>query len=226
VFGSGFYTEPTLTPEILAASAEQIADILIRDVTTGIDGSEIKAGMIGEIGTSDPIGPGEETVLRGAAIAQRETGVALNVHLQELGGNGLQILDRIDEAGGDLSRVVLSHLDSRMDLTYHEALARRGAYVEYDCFGIEEYREREACWSPTDRERVEGVCRLVERGYGRQILLSTDVCMKTQLLRYGGPGYAHVPDNVVPMLLRAGLDQATVDVLMRENPARVLALEP
>ena len=111
-----------------------------------------------------------------------------------------------------------------LDVSYHLRLAERGACIEYDLFGTEEFRVREGLFNPTDRERVLAVCELVERGYGRRILISTDVCTKAQLRRYGGYGYDHILTNVVPMLRQAGLGQSTLDLLLRDNPARLLSL--
>ena len=33
---------------------------------------------------------------------------------------------------------------------------------------------------------------------------SHDICTTTQLMRFGGPGFAHIPHVVRPMLLEAG----------------------
>ena len=224
VFGTGYYLEHTQPGSVVDAPRALIIEQMLSDFDDGFDGTGIRAGVIGEIGTSDPIRPTEKKVLRAAATAQRETGAALNVHLAEWGSNGPALLDLIEGEGGNLDRVILSHLDSRLDISYHAWLAERGAYIEYDLFGTEEYRVREGRFNPTDRERAVAVCELMERGLGRRILISTDVCTKAQLRRYGGYGYDHIPTNVVPMLRQAGLGQSTIDLLLRDNPARLLSL--
>ena len=50
------------------------------EVTEGIDGTDIKAGLIGEIGCSWPLTQNERKVLRAAARAQTRCGCALMVH--------------------------------------------------------------------------------------------------------------------------------------------------
>ena len=53
----------------------------MRDLTEGIDGTDVRAGIIGEIGTDDKyIKPAEERVFRAAARAHKRTGAAVTTH--------------------------------------------------------------------------------------------------------------------------------------------------
>ena len=52
----------------------------MKEVTEGIDGTDVKAGLIGEIGCSWPLTQNERKVLRAAARAQNRCGCALMVH--------------------------------------------------------------------------------------------------------------------------------------------------
>jgi phosphotriesterase-related protein len=227
IAGTAWYLERTHPPELALQGIEEITEAFVRDLEVGFAeiGDRARAGIIGEIGTSDPIGPGEKRVLRAAARAQRRTGAPLNVHLEEWGANGDEVLSIVEAEGGDPSRTALSHLDSRLDHDYHLGLARRGAYVSYDLWGTEEYRIRERRGNPSDAQRARAVADLVEAGAGDRILLSTDICTKTQLVAYGGYGYAHVVQNVVPMLRDIGLSEAEIDGLLVDNPRRFLAGE-
>ncbi len=135
VSGCGYYTGVTHPPEVASLSEPELVERLVHDIEHGIGGSDVRPGIIGEIGTSAPIEPNEEKVLRVAAAAQRRTGLAINVHVAIWGRQALHALDVLDRAGADLSRVVVSHLDELIDLDHHREILRRGAYVEYDCFG-------------------------------------------------------------------------------------------
>ena len=169
----------------------------------------MRAGIIGEIGFQSAT-PAEEKSLRGAGMAQRETGAALNVHVPF--GIGLQDIcyraaDILAEAGADLSRVIFSHQDlSSRDPEYEDRMLARGITLEADCFGIEMTTEAYGGWDfPSDRERIDGVAALVARGWADQVLISTDVCMKFQLRAYGGDGFGHILDTIVPRMRRAGI---------------------
>ena len=63
---------------------------------------------------------------------------------------------------------------------------------------------------------------MVEAGYTDRLLLSHDICVKMQLRRYGAYGYAHVIENIKPMLLRAGVSEKQFHTMTAENPARYL----
>jgi phosphotriesterase-related protein len=49
-----------------------------------------------------------------------------------------------------------------------------------------------------------------------------DICRRSHLAFFGGNGFGFLLDDFVPRLLKAGLTQATVDTITRENPARAI----
>ena len=62
---------------------------MIRDLTEGMDGTGIRAGVIGELGvTRYPMGPGERKVFRAAALAQQQVGCAIIAHSAAGAGPG------------------------------------------------------------------------------------------------------------------------------------------
>ena len=223
VMGSGYYIARAHPADMDQRSHEDIADEIARDLTEGVEDTGIRAGIIGEIGTSGSIRPNEEKTLRAAARAQRRTGAAINVHLLPWVKRGLNVLDILEAEGTDLSRVALSHLSpSADDLDYHLAIARRGAYVEYDFFGMELYFDTIGAYMGSDWDAVRCVKRLIDHGYLEQLLLSHDIGMKVQLTAFGGWGFAHLLNHVVPMFKRVGVTQAQLDTLLSDNPRRLL----
>ena len=62
---------------------------------------------------------------------------------------------------------------------------------------------------------------LVQAGLSDRLLVSHDICVKMQLRRYGGYGYAHLLENVRPMLLRAGITETQIEMMTVHNPARL-----
>jgi phosphotriesterase-related protein len=224
VMGSGYYIARAHPPDMDQRSIEDIAAEITRDLTEGAGDTGIRAGIIGEIGTSGRIRPNEEKTLRAAARAQRRTGAAINVHLLPWVKRGLNILDILEAEGVDLSRVALSHLSPTADdLDYHLAIARRGAYVEYDFFGMELYFDSVGAYTGSDWDAVTRVKRLIDHGYLEQLLLSHDIGMKVQLCAFGGWGFAHLLNHVVPMFKRVGITQTQLDTLLSDNPRRLLA---
>ncbi len=228
VAGCGFYTQRAHPAWVATATVEALAAAMIEDLTEGFaqtrDTEEpVRAGIIGEIGTSSPIHPDEERVLRAAARAQRATGAAINVHLAIFAQEGMRVLDILEQAGADLRRVALSHLDENPDPAYHRALSRRGVYVELDTFGSECAFEEDDLREPADGERIDALLRLLDGGYARQILLSQDVCTKMQWRIHGGAGYDHLLRAIVPQLRARGVPEETIATLLVANPARLLS---
>ena len=125
--------------------------------------------------------------------------------------------------GADLERVTICHLDTRPDIDYVASIADRGAFVEFDTFGIELYTDANLGQFARDTERIELVVQTVERGYVDQILLSHDICWKTLLVEYGGWGFAHLSNNIEPRLRDRGVTSAQIETMRVFNPARWLA---
>ncbi|MEX1263893.1 MAG: phosphotriesterase-related protein [Actinomycetota bacterium] len=233
VCGTSFYVSLAHPAWVSDASVEDLGQFLLRELTEGIDGTDIRAGVIGEIGTSDPIHQDEEKCLRAGAWAQRRTGAPIEVHMAETNALALEVLDILEREGADLSRVIICHMDARdMDLDYHRAVMGRGAIIEYDFFGVQwtndDLRDRETgrrFWPPppSDHQRVEAIATLIGEGYRDQILLSHDTATKAQLVTYGGWGYAHILENIVPLARWHGITADDMEGLLQRNPQRLLA---
>lgn len=252
VMGCGRYIGRARPAELDDAPVEALRDEIVRDLLEGVDvgdgsgasrteggtgasrtgygtsyggtggGGPVRAGIIGEIGTSDPLEPREERALVAAAAAQRETGRGLVVHLDPWGANGHAVLDRALEAGADPGRVVLAHLDPALpDLDRLRSLAARGVFVSLDIWGDEDaYGGR---GMPADDQRLAAVIAAFDEGWADRLVLAQDVCLKGQLRAHGGRGYDHLLATIAPRLRAAGLDEAGIDALLILNPRRVLA---
>ena len=223
IAGCGYYTQRSHASEVATLSESELLERLLDEIANGLGGTDVRPGIIGEIGTSSPVHADEAKVLRVAAAAQAKTGLAINVHVAIFRREALVALDILEAAGADLSRVVISHLDEQPDTAYHRAILERGAYVEFDTFGSESYFDGDGSAEPSDRERVDCLIERLDAGFGDRLLISQDVCTKVQLLKYGGLGYGHILRSILPRLRRRGVDDATVRKLLVENPARVLA---
>jgi phosphotriesterase-related protein len=107
-------------------------------------------------------------------------------------------------------------------------MAKTGCYLEFDCFGLEGYYPRRygVFDTPNDAQRINHIIRLIDRGHLKQVLISTDMAMKAKLFVYGGPGYAHIPDNVIPLMRAKGLSEDAVNTITVENPRRMLTFAP
>ena len=225
VMGAGYYLQASHPPELAAMSEDDVADRIVAEALDGIDG--VRIGLIGEIGVSSDFTPDERKSLRGAARAQRRTGLPLMVHLPGWFRLGHEVLDIVEAEGADPARAVLCHMNpSHDDFEYQRGLAERGAFIEYDMIGMDYFYADQQVQCPDDDAAARGILRLVDAGHGGQVLLSQDVFLKMMLTRHGGNGYAFVPRHFLPSLVRHGLDPAAARAMLAENPAAVFAPLP
>ena len=227
IAGCGYYVDAHLDPSLNDRNIDDLASGMIADVERGIGGTDVKAGIIGEIGASEPWTALERKTLRAAAIAQRETGASLSVHPGRRPESPAEIVDLVAAAGGDPARCIISHVDRTIfDQDTLFRLADTGCVIEYDFFGIESaYYPFQDIDLPNDATRLAAIRALIDRGHLAQVLISQDICTKTRLTRYGGHGYGHVFDNVVPMMERKGFQGAEIRTVLEDTPRRLLAFQ-
>ena len=223
VMGTGFYVGETHPKELADMTDREIADIMVKELTEGVDGTDIKAGYIGEIGISEIFDEKERKVLRAAAIAQKDTGVAINVHINPWTTNGIEASDILLNAGVSPDRICISHIDVENREDYVFALLEKGVYVEFDNFGKEYYIKREVRNSGyglfvRDTDRVKFLKKIIDKGYLNRVLLSCDLCLKNLMHAYGGWGYDHVLVNIVPMMEDEGITDEQIETLLVKNP--------
>lgn len=217
VAGTGFYLESSHPVDVVALGADGVTERILADVRDGENG--VRPGIIGEIGVSADFTLAEQVSLRGALAAQAQTGLPVQVHLPAWLRLAGTVLDLVESVGADAAKVVLCHMGpSGEDPDYQRAVMDRGAWVQYDMLGMEVYYADQGVQCPSDDQNAAHLARLVQRGYGHQLLLSQDVFVKSLLRRHGGPGYAHLLQYFAPRLLRHGLDEAQVLSLMSDNP--------
>jgi phosphotriesterase-related protein len=229
VAGTGYYIGASHPPELAEKSVGQIADEMLRDVVEGIPGTGVRAGVLGEIGTTEPLSPTERAVLEATGRVQAETGTAVVMHPDSVHRTYEQIarsLDILERAGAALDRVVISHCDDRLHPNYesYAKLAARGCTLAFDTFGKQTYYATRRRQYPSDDQRIATIVRLVGDGLAGSVTLSHDVCYKTDLTRWGGDGYGHVCGNIVPRLKQAGVSDAAIQQMLVENPRRLLPL--
>ena len=217
VAATGFHTENYFPRYVFELSTNRLADLLVNELTLGIDGTDIRAGIIAEIGTRrDHITPAEERAFRAAARASRRTGAAIYTHtyLEQLIPDQLEILT---DEGVDPGRVIIGHLGDQRDFDRLRSVGSAGVYLGIDHIGATVHQ--------TDGQRARTVAQLVRDGFLSQILLSHDICMKSRLHWYGGTGYDHLLTQFVPLLLSEGLTESDVHTMLVENPQRALAFD-
>lgn len=225
VIGAGHYLEAVHDSWVATNDEAAIATHLLGEIRDGIGSSGIRPGVLGEIGTSDPVALAERRVLRAVAMAAAASGLAISVHLHPWGFEGPVVLDELVGAGADPERVILGHVNTAIDRPDDlRALLDRGAILGFDLFGFDHSLLGLGRWPPSDRDVAMTVAGFVRDGYADRIVLGQDVGVRTRLRRWGGWGYAHLLEHVVPLLGELGVDGNDLRTMLVANPARLLAV--
>jgi len=231
IMGTGYYTADTHPPELAQRGEIELAEEMLAEINEGVDGTGIRAGVIGELGCSWPLKESEAKALRAGALAQRLSGLAIIVHPSRNEAGPWEAVEALAGAGADLSRVVISHMDRCGYLLENRIrLLEAGCFIAYDLFGKEGYYPAEPALAdghlpdmPNDLGRIREIADLIERGWLSQILISQDNCLKTNLCRWGGPGYAHLVERAIPRMRIYGYTGEQIKTLTEDNPRRMLA---
>ena len=224
IMGAGYYVDAVHPGDMDDKTESDLTSQIIGEITDGVGDTGVKAGIIGEVGCTWPLTQNERKVLSAAASAQRETGAAILIHPGRDEQAPAEILEVLAEAGADISRVIMGHLD-RTVFTFETLLeiARTGCYMEYDLFGNESsHYPLSDIAMPSDAQRLDYIKRLATEGFAERLVIAHDICTKHRLVKYGGHGYAHILENIVPKMRRKGFSAEQIHAITVENPARVL----
>ena len=226
VMGAGFYVDAVHPPDMDSRSEDDLVRKIVEDIQQGADGTDVRAGVIGEVGCTWPLTDNERKSLRASAVAQRETGAAILIHPGRHETAPMEIIEVLDEAGADVGRVIMGHLDRTIsEFDTFRTLAETGCCLEWDLFGNESsHYPLSDMDMPSDGQRMGVIKRVVdELRCDDRIVMAHDICTRHRQIKYGGHGYAHIFQNIAPRMLRRGFSEGQVRALTGGNAARVLA---
>jgi phosphotriesterase-related protein len=213
VCATGFYWDP-LPAAAREASVEDLRDRMIGEIEEGIDGTDIRAGVI-KIGTdANPPSAPFESVFCAAALASNATGVTVITHTTRPDQAQWQ-MDVLERSGIDLARVLISHFNS-VDVACLEEVARRKVFMGIDQIGFAK--------GPSYAQLADLVAGACARGLAHQLILSSDMARKARLHRHGGTSYSTVFTQFLPLLRERGVSAADIDTMLGLNPERLLRM--
>lgn len=206
-------------PGTLFDMPEPMVDMFVQDITEGIAGTGVRAGLLKCAIEADGLTPGVERVMRAVAQTHVRTGTPITVHTNVHNESGLTAQRVLAEEGVDLTKVVIGHSGDSTDLDYLGKLADAGSLLGMDRFGLDVLLPFE--------QRVGTVAELVRRGYAEKIVLSQDAsCFidwfprEKQLAVAPDWHYTHISDDVLPALRERGVTEEQINTMIVDNPRR------
>ena len=211
---TGIYREPWVPPFGHEWSEDRLVDWMLSELDGEIEGSGVRAGWIKLSAGDDGLTATETKILRAAARAGAKTNAVIGSHTIK-GRVVLEQLSIIEAAGYSPTRFISIHTQAEPDFSLHLEIARRGAFIEYDWIGVH----------GSDESYVENINRVLDAGFGTQLLLSQDRGWYDPALPSGGTPkpYTYLSEVFLPKLAASGVDAKTIDMLTRENPFRAFA---
>jgi phosphotriesterase-related protein len=214
---------------MLRYAPSQIADAFVGDIVDGIQGTELRAGII-KIATDETVDDLNRLLLTAAAQAHRRTGAPIGTHSNAPAGSGTGQQDVLEECGVDLTRVLIGHCSDTSDLDYLRGIMQRGSYIGMDRFGLDKIPSTGEILLSTP-ERVAVIAELCRDGFADKIVLAHDAnCVHMGIVHRDAVEEAlpnwhhlHIQEEVLPALLAAGVSQGDIDAMLVDNPRNFFA---
>jgi phosphotriesterase-related protein len=233
---TGFYFEELGLPIYWRfRSAEEIAELYIREIEHGIGNTGIKPGAIKAASGKPTISAQEEKFLSAAAMASKATGLPIITHTED-GHCGPDQQKIFSSHGAALHQCLIGHSCGNPDPAYHRKIVDGGTYIGFDRIGAPQFVK--------DAVRADNVKHLVDSGHAHRLLLSQDricgvrgkpfhplpekILPKVEALKRAAEWPApqtYLFTHFLPMLRQRGIDDATIDRILDDNPRRFFAGE-
>nr|XP_012225467.1 PREDICTED: phosphotriesterase-related protein-like [Linepithema humile] len=230
--GTGYYTAMTQSTSELSMTWLEMYDKMMSEFVYGIKDSNcigIYPAFIGEVGSSWPIHDFERQsiIATGEVQEQLHCPVSFSPGCNE--SSPMEILRIYQEAGGNACKVIMSHADRTF--TSKEKLMEfiddTNCFVLFDSFGVENstyYNNNQFSSVLSDIERIQYISDLKQQGKLNRILMSQDIHTKNRLISYGGSGYSHILNNIIPRMLKKDFNIHEIDKILINNPRQWLSL--
>jgi phosphotriesterase-related protein len=213
------YRGPALNEAVGAELPDPMVDMFVDDITDGIAGTGVKAGMLKCAIDHQGLTAGVERVMRAVAKAHHQTGKPITVHTHPVSRTGLDVKRVLcDEEGVDPRRVVLGHSGDTTDADHLTELAEAGFVLGMDRFGIN--------LDTTFEARADIVVEMCRRGFADQMVLSQDAScyidwidpnVMAVLTQWN---YLHIEKDVLPYLRSHGVSENQITTMLVDVPRR------
>ncbi|MFC7587747.1 aryldialkylphosphatase [Nonomuraea antimicrobica] len=203
IASTGLYAEPFT--DAGDADVDTLTARLMEEILSGVDGTGVFPGVIGEVGCwgAEPTAR-EERCLVAAARTSLRTRLPVATH----GKNSLALLEILLGQNLPGSRVAVGYAGTELGAA--RKIAEAGAYVSLGVLGL----------GPDQVARI--ALGLIEDGHADRLLISTGLSRVAQVHRYGGPGYGHLFHALLPRLRAAGTSEDVIRLVTHDNPLRWL----
>lgn len=214
ILSTGFYKEPFLPEFVYNLSIEDLVNMIEAEILKGIGNTNIKASIIGEIGTSkNKMTKMEQKVFDAMAIVHLKTKAPITTHTT-LGTYALEQAKYLINKGVKPEKIIIGHIDLSKDINYILKVLEMGVNVGFDTIGKLNY-----C---NDIFRLEALKEIDRQNMLSKVVLSMDITRKSHLKYKDGIGYLYIFEKFIPFLKENGFTQDKINLLLKDNPKKIL----
>ncbi|QXE21179.1 hypothetical protein B5S50_02810 [Clostridium sp. 001] len=219
------------TSWLATVDIDKIVEMMVAEIEVGMDihsyngpvveRTNARAGVI-KAGTGNLlISEIEQKSLRVAAMTQQETGCAISVHV-DLGTMAWEVAKLLKEYGAKPEKIILCHLQRNPDRYYYEKVLDEGVNLCFDGPNKVKYY--------TDTLLAENIMWIVQKGYGKQLLLGMDAGFIDAHSAYMASkgkanGIEYMLTRFVPLLKQIGMENSVVEDILKNNAAKIFSIE-
>lgn len=214
----------------LELKAEAFESKMLQDIEHGLQGTDVRPGVIKVAAARLPIRPAERELFIAAARVQQKHHLPICTHAVSGCAEQQQILE---EAGADLRHCYFSHIEAtfgwsgrtvEQEIDYLEGVVAKGSTLCFNNFGN---------WNHTKPEDLARIIReLIRRGYADRMVATMDVTWSFENDRMKilwedtnvngrDRTYVYLLDTAVPWMQANGIAKEDTDKFILANPRRI-----
>lgn len=199
-------------------AVKSLADSYIKDITVGMEDTDVKCGLVKVAVGPATITKVEEVAIHAAVLAQKETGVPIISHTGHP-TMGATLADMLLEKGADPKKTLIGHMCDTDDIDTIETVLKKGVWVGLDRFGLSMIFD--------DEKKVTTLCKLVKMGYVDQIVVGHDYTVynhaQSLMPDIDMPNFnlCGLFKTFIPKFKENGLTDEEINKIMVENPKRI-----
>lgn len=223
---TGHWLYPSLS--MAARSVEQLTDFFVLEIERGIEGTDIKPGVIKVATDQGGMTPFQEKALRAAARASQATGIPITTHTYAPDCGGGKQAEIFESEGLNPAMVCLGHSDDSNDISYLMNLGMRDYTIGMDHLTWGIGAKTVLSW----QQRAEHIKKLIDAGLCQKVFMSNDWYFGASI---AGSGFMKAkedanPDGIlfctrkiIPYLKKAGVTDHDIRTITVDNPRRFFA---
>lgn len=229
IASTGGYIYRRMSKFIQEMNEQQMYERIVREVTEGIDGTKLRAGIIKAAGAKTPLTEWEKAAFRAAGRAQKTTGTPVGTHAIF---EPREQFDLLVKSGADPNRCCFAHVEAEFgwggrkleqETDYLLAIAKEGGSLLFNNFGF----EFDTPWP----DLVYIIRNLCDKGYANRVLTSMDCNWEWKKGKRvfeasekhpetARRTFAYMITDAVPAMLKAGFSAQEVRTFLVDNPRR------